>query len=156
MKLGIFFLQRRPVQPLRKPCVTLRAFCHGSGGILKQGFKKVLYFCPTCGILGIGKAPTPKVDASQLSVSLIEVAYPVADRIGIFYFLRFLLSRKASNATIKLPKETIRLVIPINIMMISEAVMCTTSLPMYSGEPVIKFGRLPPCHGYFSVIRILP
>jgi hypothetical protein len=34
-------------------------------GFLKHRFKKVLYFCFGCVILGIRKAPTPKVDASD-------------------------------------------------------------------------------------------
>jgi hypothetical protein len=96
---------------------------------LKEDFSKMLlYFFSACGILGIGKAPTPKWMPPELGVNAFSgTAYPVADRIGIFYFLRFLLSRKASNAMSKLPKEIRRLIIPINIMMISEAVICTTS-----------------------------
>ena len=53
-----------------------------------------------------------------------------------FYFRLFLLSRKVSNATTKLPKAISKPIIPINIIIISVAVICTTSLPMYSGEPV--------------------
>lgn len=45
--------------------------------------------------------------------------YPGAERIGIFYFRLFLLSRKASNATIKLPKDIIKPNIPMKIVMIS-------------------------------------
>lgn len=73
-----------------------------------------------------------------------------------FYFLLFLLSRKARNATTKLPKDISNPIIPMNTKIISAAVMSATSLPMYSGKPVFKAGRLPPCHGCFSVIQILP
>ena len=34
--------------------------------------------------------------------------------------------------------------------------MIRTSLPMYSGKPVIGSGGCRPCHGHFSVIKILP
>lgn len=44
---------------------------------------------------------------------------PFADRIGIFYFFLFLLSRKARNATIKLPEDINKANIPIKIEMIS-------------------------------------
>ncbi len=33
--------------------------------------------------------------------------------------------------------------------------MIRTSLPMYSGEPVIGSGGYRPCHGHFSIIEIL-
>ncbi len=33
--------------------------------------------------------------------------------------------------------------------------MIRTSLPMYSGKPVIGSGGCRPCHGHFSAIRIL-
>ncbi len=66
---------------------------------------------------------------------------------GGHYFFRLCslsLSRKASNAITKLPKAISKPIIPININMISAAVICATSPPMYSGRPVIKLGRLPP------------
>ncbi len=81
----------------------------------------------------------------------------LADRLGIFYFfLLFLLSRKVRNATIKLPKDTSKPIIPMNIKIISAAVMIRTSLPMYSGKPVIGSGGYRPCHGHFSIAGILP
>lgn len=43
----------------------------------------------------------------------------------------------------------------MNIKIISAAVMIRTSLPMYSGEPVIGSGGYRPCHGHFSIIEIL-
>ena len=64
------------------------------------------------------------------------------------------LSRKASNAITKLPKAISKLIIPINIKMISAAVIGATSLPMYSGKPVIGSGGYHPCHGFH--IEILP
>jgi len=45
--------------------------------------------------------------------------------------LLFLLSRKASNATIKLPKDISNANIPMKIEMISKAVIGATSLPTY-------------------------
>jgi hypothetical protein len=60
----------------------------------------------------------------------VRGAHSVCRRGGHYFFRLFLLSRKVSNATIKLPKDI--------------------------SKPVFHwFGRLPPCHGYFSVIRIL-
>jgi hypothetical protein len=94
--------------------------------------------------------------SSKGDLSLRTLPILLADRIGNFYLCLFLfLSRKVSNAIIKLPKDISKPIIPINIKMISAVVICTTSLLMYSGEPVIKLGRLPPCHGYFSVVEIL-
>ena len=66
------------------------------------------------------KASTPKVEAPSLGLCVHkDVAYPGADRIGIFYFRLFLLSRKASNAMTKPPKETSKAKIPIKTVMIS-------------------------------------
>ena len=67
------------------------------------------------------------------------------------YFFRLCslsLSRKASNAITKLPKAISKPIIPINIKMISAAVIGVTSLPMYSGKPVIGPGGYHPCHGF--------
>ena len=52
-------------------------------------------------------------------IVLKDNAYPGADRIGIFYFRLFLLSRKVSNATTKLPKDINNANIPIKTEMIS-------------------------------------
>ena len=68
-----------------------------------------------------------------------------------FYFRLFLLSRKASNAITRLPKAHNNVSMPRKIERISKAVIGATSLPMYSGKPVIGVGRLPPCHGYFPM-----
>ncbi len=57
----------------------------------------------------------------------------------LIYFRLFLLSRKASNAITKLPKAISNANIPMKIEMISKAVICATSLLMYSGEPGMKF-----------------
>ena len=58
------------------------------------------------------------------------------ERHFYFFFLfpeeDFLLSRKARNATIKLPKVTNSVSIPMKIEIISNAVILRTSLPMYS------------------------
>ncbi len=70
---------------------------------------------------------------------------------GGHYFFRLCslsLSRKASNAITKLPKAISKPIIPINIKMISAAVIGATSLPMYSGKPVIGSGGYHPCHGF--------
>ena len=52
----------------------------------------------------------------------------------------------------KLPRAISKPIIPINIMMISVAVIGATSLPMYSGKPVISSGGYHPCHGFHSDI----
>lgn len=50
----------------------------------------------------------------------------------------------------KLPKEISEPIIPRKIIMISYAVMCATSLPMYSGYPVfIGSGGYHPVMGTF-------
>ena len=50
---------------------------------------------------------------------LKDTAYPVGRQDRHFYFRLFLLSRKASNATIKLPKDISNANIPMKIEMIS-------------------------------------
>ena len=82
---------------------------------------------------------------------LTDIAYPVGRQDRHFYFrLLFLLSRKASNATIKLPKDISNANIPMKIDMISKAVIGATSLPMYSGTPVfINSGGYHPIMGTF-------
>lgn len=65
-----------------------------------------------------------------------------------FYFFLFLLSRKARNATIKLPKAMSKLKIPIITEIISKAVIIT-HLPSYVIQRTgVDIGRLPPCHGH--------
>ena len=50
---------------------------------------------------------------------LKDTAYPVGRQDRHFYFRLFLLSRKASNATIKLPKDINNANIPMKIEMLS-------------------------------------
>ena len=74
---------------------------------------------------------------------------------GGHYFFRLWslsLSRKASNAITKLPKAINKPITPMNIKMISAAVIGATSLPMYSGKPVIGSGGYHPCHGFHEWI----
>ena len=74
---------------------------------------------------------------------------------GGHYFFRLWslsLSRKASNAITKLPKVISKPITPMNIIMISAAVIGATSLPMYSGKPVIGSGGYHPCHGFHEWI----
>ena len=84
-------------------------------------------------------------------IVLTDTAYPVGRQDRHFYFrLLFLLSRKAGNATIKLPKDISNANIPMKIEMISKAVIGATSLPMYSGTPVfINSGGYHPVMGTF-------
>ena len=71
-------------------------------------------------ILDIGKAPTPKVDApSQGSLSLRTAPILWLRQDRHFYFFLFLLSRKARNATIKLPKDISKANISMKIEIIS-------------------------------------
>ncbi len=58
-----------------------------------------------------------------------------------YFFLLFLLSRKVRNATIKLPKEISKPIIPININTISAAVISRTSLPTYYVRFVLPVNR---------------
>ncbi len=72
-----------------------------------------------------------KVEASVTVTSYVRTLLSCfADRIGFFYFLLFLLSRKARNATIKLPKVANSVSILMKIEMISNAVI-VTHLPSY-------------------------
>ena len=84
-------------------------------------------------IVNIRKAPIPKVDASRtelMSLRTPPILWVRQDRH--FYFFLFLLSRKARNATVRLPKVANSVSIPMNIEIISNAVISRTSLPMYS------------------------
>lgn len=118
---------------------------------------KYLQLLVDCDILNIRKAPIPKW--MLLARSKRPHGHRLScgsDRIGIFMFTYlFLLSRKVSNVTIKLPKEINNPIIPINIKIISAAVMNITSLLCISASRFLKAGRLPPCQGYFSIIEIL-
>ena len=69
---------------------------------------------------------------------LTDTAYPVCRQDRHFYFCLFLLLRKASNAITRLPKAHNNVNMPMKIERISKAVICATSLPMYSGKPVIR------------------
>ena len=69
---------------------------------------------------------------------LKDTAYPVGRQDRHFYFRLFLLLRKASNAITRLPKAHNNVNMPMKIERISKAVICATSLPMYSGKPVIR------------------
>ena len=96
-----------------------------------------------------------------------DPASPVGRQERHFYFFLFLLSRKARNATIKLPKATSKLNIPIITEIISKAVIITHRLRSRSGPRwtgvhwtpsdlpsyVIWLGRLPPRHGYSSYVN---
>ena len=72
-----------------------------------------------------------------LSLRTPPILWVRQDRHFYFRLFLFLLSRKASNAIIKQPKDVSKANIPIKIERISKAVICATSLPMYSGKPVI-------------------
>lgn len=94
----------------------------------------------------------------QVLYALMDAAYPVGRQDRHFYFfLRFLLLRKVSNAIIRPPKETSNASIPSIIIMISQAVISIPSLPMYSAIQkkcgLYKSGRHPPCHECFSINR---
>ena len=67
-----------------------------------------------------------------------DIAYPVCRQDRHFYLclLFFSLSRKASNAMSKLPKDISKANIPKKIEIISKVVISATSLPMYSSKLV--------------------
>ena len=102
-------------------------------------YKKILFFCLLYVTLFIRKAPTPKWMLPEGYIPLIE-RRPIRVLTERALFFRFLslLSRKVSDVTIKLPNDTASPAIPININMISAAVIYITPLPMYSGFPVFK------------------
>ena len=80
-----------------------------------------------------------KVDAPRWFLNVLtDIAYPVCRQDRHFYFRLFLLLRKASNAITKLPKAHNNVNMPMKIERISKAVIHATSLPMYSGKPVIR------------------
>ncbi len=56
---------------------------------------------------------------------LTDTTQPVGRQVGFFYFLLFLFSRYARNVIRKLPKAISKLMIPINIKIISVAVILT-------------------------------
>ena len=87
-----------------------------------------------------------------------------------YFFLLFLLSRKFRNATTKPPKVQSKVNIPMNIEIISKAVIIT-HLPSYVfrqagwlareatilhsvpvGAKLTSTGRHAPCHGYSSYV----
>ena len=92
------------------------------------------------GIITIQRESThSKVDAPSLGQRMSLRTPPILwvrqDRHFYFRLLfleeLFSLSRKASNATIKLPKDISNANIPMKIEMISKAVIGATSLPTY-------------------------
>ena len=87
------------------------------------------------------------MDAPEVQVVLTDAASPVGRQERHFYFFLFLLSRKARNAITKLPKDISKPIIPININMISAAVI-TTHLPSYVLQlPGISSGGYHPVMG---------
>ena len=81
-----------------------------------------------------------KVDAPRWFLNVLtDTAYPVCRQDRHFYFRLFLLLRKASNAITRLPKAHNNVNMPMKIERISKAVIHATSLPMYSGKPVIWY-----------------
>ena len=97
------------------------------------------------------RSPTPKVEFPERAYFSIKRRLLWLRQSRHFYLRLFLLSRKASNAITRLPKAHNNVSMPRKIERISKAVIGATSLPMYSGKPVIGVGRLPPCHGYFPM-----
>ena len=97
------------------------------------------------------KAPIPKVDAPELviKVSLWTPPIPFADRIGIFYFFLFLLSRKARNVTTELPKVINKVNILKKTEIISKAVMLRTSLLLRRRTDYVSLGGYHPVIGTF-------
>ena len=83
---------------------------------------------------------------------LTDDAYPVGRQDRHFYFLLLLLSRKASNAINKLPKDINKANISIKTEIVSNAVIYATSLLMYFGHTdIINTGGYHPVMGTFHV-----
>lgn len=73
---------------------------------------------------------------------------PWSQQDGHFYLRLFLLSRKASNATIKLPKVNNKVKIPMKIEITSNAVI-VTHLPSYVFQQAGHFlGGCHPCRRF--------
>ena len=97
-----------------------------------------------------GKHPLQSGCSRISQLVLTDTAYPVGRQDRHFYFRSFLLSRKASNAINKLPKDISRANTPIKTEMISNAVIYATSLPMYFGyADIINTGGYHPVMGTF-------
>ena len=97
-----------------------------------------------------GKHPLQSGCSQNRLIVLTNIAYPVCRQDRHFYFRSFLLSRKASNAINKLPKDISKAIIPIKTDMISNAVIYATSLPMYFGyTDIINTGGYHPVMGTF-------
>ena len=101
------------------------------------------------------KVPTPKWMLPNKSVSPYGHAYPVGRQDRHFYFRSFLLSRKASNAINKLPKDISNANTPIKTEMISNAVIYVTSSPMYFRfTNFISSGGYHPVMGTFHFVIV--
>ena len=97
-----------------------------------------------------GKYPLQSGCSRISYLVLTDTAYSVGRQDRHFYFRSFLLSRKASNAINKLPKDISNAIIPIKTEMISNAVIYATSLPMYFGyADIINTGGYHPVMGTF-------
>ena len=98
----------------------------------------------------MGKYPLQSGCSRDWLIVPRDVAYPVGRQDRHFYFRLFLLSRKASNAINKLPKDISNANTPIKTEMISNAVIYATSLPMYFGyADIINSGGYHPVMGTF-------
>ena len=97
----------------------------------------------------VGKHPLQSGCPESRHFVLTDTAYPVCRQDRHFYFFLFSLSlvRKARNATIKLPKVTNSVSIPMKIEIISNAVISRTSLPMYSWQARALAREATACHG---------
>ncbi len=82
-------------------------------------------------------------------MSLRTSPIPLADRIGIFYFFLFLLSRKARNVTTELPKVINKVNILKKTEIISKAVMLRTSLLHCRKIDDVRSGGYHPVIGTF-------
>jgi len=105
-----------------------------------------------------GKHPLQSGCSRISQLVLTDTAYPVGRQDRHFYFRSFLLSRKASNAINKLPKDISRANTPIKTEMISNAVIYATSLPMYFGyADIINTGGYHPVMDtfHFNIVSFL-
>lgn len=104
--------------------------------LVKHGRKKVVEIPNTLCYIEHRRSTHSKGGCSEsrfLSLRTTPILCAGQDR-HFYFFLPFLLLRKVKNATIKLPKEIRRLIIPINIKIVSAIVISRTSLPMYSRQ----------------------
>ena len=107
---------------------------------LLLSLSKLAIYSLRCYPISTKKSTHSKVDAPErVKLGSYEPASPVCRQERHFYlrFLFLLSKRKLSNATSRLHDVTTKVSIPKNIEIISNAVICATSLPRQRSQSTI-------------------